>query len=250
MLIVIPVSSSDISTAPDFPLLVQKFGPYPNHKVVFVSRPSEVEHAKILMDQISGLFGGSDLYVLRQECSEDYPQKPNFFWEDTCRHLEFERGNKLPWLWLGLDSTPLRSGWIDAIETEYNLAKMPFLGVFKSHEEGEYLGGTAVYPANIGEFSILCSYASKMPIPFDLLCRWEFTPRAHNSELFQCAAESENPPHDKASSKAVLLTGPNDGSVAEAILDSDEPTTAPAPSPMQVNADTLIPRRKRSRAAV
>lgn len=245
MLIVIPVSGSDISTAPDFPLLVQKFGPYPNHQVVFVSRPSEVDQAKILMDQISSLFGESDLYVLRQECSEDHPQKPNFFWEDTCRYLEIERGNKLPWLWLGLDSTPLRSGWVDAIETEYNLAKMPFLGGFKPHEDGDYLGGTAVYPANIGDFSILCSYASKMPTPFDLLCRWEFTPRAHNSQLFQ-RAESENISHDKESSKAVLLTGPNDGSLAKAILNGD----GPAPAPTQVNADTLIPRRKRSRAVV
>jgi hypothetical protein len=234
MLIVIPVTSSGISNFPEFTNAIKNFGPYPGHQVIFASRESEIDQTKVLMDQISGLFDTSRLYVLKQECTDEAPQGPNFFWEDVCHYLQFELGNTLPWLWLGLDSAPIKDGWANSIETEYNLAKMPFLGAFKRDDDGEYLASTAVYPPNIGEFSILYSYASKIPTPFDVLCRWEFTPRAHKSKLFQAACEEIDASCVVETSKPVVRV-------------ADNLPSAPV-TDVQLDADTLMPRRKRSRS--
>jgi hypothetical protein len=242
MLIVIPVPSSSLPSVSDFSSAIQKFGPYPNHQALFVSRPAETEQVKLLMDQISGLFDKYDLYVLKQEGGLDPSHEPNLFWGEVCHHLQFERGNTLPWFWLGLDSTPLKARWLDSIETEYNLAKMPFLGPFKSDEEGEYLAGTAVYPANIDGLSILYSYASKIPTPFDVLCRWEFTPRAHKSQLLQFAGESD-------SSNVVLLIGRIEEAVAGTVSDGVMSGTDDKPAESQLDAEILMPRKKRTRSA-
>jgi hypothetical protein len=253
MLVVIPVSSADAALTPDFSAVLRHFGPYSGHEALVVVRPSDQSHGEKLWKSLDGLFDKCELHVFSQDGPIGWPKGPNFYWGTTCHHLQFERGNKLPWLWMELDSTPLRKGWLDDIETEYNMAKMPFLGVLETthatdaegnrKEMGRHLVGVAVYPPNIGDYSTLCSYAARMDMAFDVLCQWELVPRSHNSKLFQHGfrtqsyrrnagglfqgEDNNNFPNGirfdaEIRPDAALFHGCDDGSLARAVLKEKE----------------------------
>jgi hypothetical protein len=286
MLVVIPVSSADAALTPDFSAVLRHFGPYSGHEALVVVRPSDRAHGEELLKAIDGLFDKSDFYVLPQDGPIGWPQGPNYYWGMTSHHLQFERENKLPWLWMELDSTPLREGWLDEIETEYNTAKMPFLGVLETthaidsqgnkKEMGQHLVGVAVYPPNIGDYSTLCSYAARMDTAFDVLCQWEFVPRSHNSKLFQHGfrtqsyrrnadglfqgEDNNNFPNGvrfdaEIRPDAALFHGCDDGSLARSIMSekcapiSDTSSEPIEPQEIRIDTDALLPRRKRSKAA-
>lgn len=58
------------------------------------------------------------------------------------------RAQDRPWLFLEPDAVPLRSGWLDAIEAEYNACGRPFMGGVVGSGIGPHLEGVAIYPSN------------------------------------------------------------------------------------------------------
>jgi hypothetical protein len=286
MLVVIPVSSADAALTPDFSAVLRHFGPYSGHEALVVVRPSDQPHGEKLWKSLEGLFDKCELHVFSQDGPIGWPQGPNFYWGTTCHHLQFERGNTLPWLWLELDSTPLRKGWLDEIETEYNMAKMPFLGslevtyALNSKKErvdlGKHLVGVAVYPPNIGDHSTLVSFVPRMNSAFDVVCQWEFVPKAHVSPLFQSGFRTQNYSRNSGGAyqgedhnnfpcgirfdaeirpDAALFHGCDDGSLARVILKekcipfSDKTPESEDTQEIRIDTDALLPRRKRSKAA-
>jgi hypothetical protein len=287
MLVVIPVSSADADLTPDFSAVLRHFGPYSGHEALIVVRPSDKSHGEVLWGSLEGLFDKTDLHVLPQDGPIGWPQGPNYYWGMTCHHLQFERGNKLPWLWLELDSTPLRNGWLDEIETEYNLVKKPFLGVLETThginsagekvDMGQHIVGVAVYPPNISDYSTLWAYAPKMTTAFDVLCQWEFVPKAHNSPLIQHGFRTQNYRINRDGayqgedtnkfpngvrfdrpirSESALFHGCDDGSLARLVLKeklhtfpvqtSEESGQISDKNPeVRIDTDILLPRKKR-----
>ena len=282
MLVIIPVSASDASLITPFSKAVRHFGKNSRHRALVVARPSDSEHADRLVSELGDSFDGITTHIFPQDGPTGWPKGPNFYWASTVHYLQHAVKNQEQWLWLELDSTPLRAGWVDAISTEYNLTNPPFLGVVeKTHavdaegnpvDAGKHLVGVAVYPPSVSAFSNLWPYVSQMPTPFDVVCQWEFVPNTHVTELIQHCFRTKNyaaqangeirgEDHNNfpngvrfdrpLSPSAVLHHGCDDGSLAELILGglppvkSDAPPAAPAAKP-DVNADLLFPTKKRA----
>ena len=113
-----------------------------------------------------------------------------------------------------------------------------------------------------------------MPTAFDVLCQWEFVPKAHNSALMQHGFRTQSYSRNADGAfqgedknkfpngvrfdrpirpDVVLFHGCDDGSLARLILsekDTQISDKTPTPAePVSIDADLLVPRRKRARAA-
>lgn len=280
MLVIIPVSSADASLIPPFTKAVRHFGKNSGHRALVVARPSDSEHADRLVSELGDSFDGITTHIFPQDGPTGWPKGPNFYWSSTVHYLQNSLRNQDPWLWLELDCTPLRAGWLDAISTEYNLSRATFLGVVeKTHavdaegspvDAGKHLVGVAVYPASVSAFSNLWPYVPQMPTPFDVVCQWEFVPNTRQTVLLQHAFRTKNysrredgeirgEDHNNfpngvrfdrpLSLEAVLHHGCDDGSLAELVTagsGATAPTQPTAPTKPDVNADLLFPTKKRA----
>lgn len=88
-----------------------------------------------------------------------------------------------PWLWLEADCVPLKPNWLAALQAEYDRCGKPFCGPV-IHGPG-HLNGTAIYPANTPQ--LLPRTMTHTNNAFDVECREEMGPTAHDSALW-CVA--------------------------------------------------------------
>ena len=202
MLIIIPVSVTDEKLINDFSNCLKLFGPYPQHELLVVSRPSDASYAVTLLNKIKKLFKVADIYAFEGDGTRGWPDGPNFYWNRTILHLKNERKNKLPWLWMELDMTPLRTGWIDILETEYKKSKKYCLGWVQNTttvtSEGkvvtiaQHLVGAAIYPPDIDVCCDIWRHVDKIKTAFDVLCQWQLVPNSHHTTLFQHCFRTQN----------------------------------------------------------
>lgn len=273
MLCVIPVSSHDASLIPSFSKAVRHCGANALHQALVVVRPSDSASGQELVKSLDGLFESIELFVLPSDGPAGWPKGPNFYWASTITHL-MAVGNQQPWLWCELDCTPLKSGWLDALATEYNLvsSSKPFMGVIETThatnaagepvDAGKHLVGVAVYPASISRISQIWPYVINMTTPFDVITQWEVVPKSHDTKLMQHCFRTENYEHTPEgvrgddnngfpngirfnhilSPDAVLHHGCIDGSLSDLITASADRGAA---SKSEVNDDILCPPRRK-----
>jgi hypothetical protein len=192
MLVVIPVSASDNKISPDFCAAVKNFAPY-SHEVLYVARPSDVPSLADASDRLRGCFREERAHLFDVDGPRGWPVGPNFYWQQTILHLA-KTGNQQPWLWLEMDCTPLRQGWLDDLDQEYRECGKPFMGMFgKSSVVGktgktmllsEHLVGVAIYPPQISNYLEIHDHA-EFNVAFDYLYQYEMIPQSHESRLMQ-----------------------------------------------------------------
>lgn len=202
MIVVIPVSASDANLISPFAKAVKHCGKNSGHSAIVVARPSDSTHADRLVAELGDTFDTISTHIFGQDGPSGWPKGPNFYWSSTVHYLQTTLRTQSPWLWCELDCTPLKSGWVDALSTEYNLAKTPFMGVLEETHavdaegnpvsSGKHLVGVAVYPPFISSFSTLWPYVPQMPTPFDVVCQWEFVPHTHETKLLQHAFRTQS----------------------------------------------------------
>ncbi len=194
MIIVIPASSEDAVTEKGLEALI-KFGPYQNHEAVVVAKPSDEANLKVVFDKVQNLFSKVSAYVFSQDGPSIPPLDINFCWFNSAHYLKYVANSAAPWLWFGAQATPLKSGWLDSLESEYNLAKMPFLGALvdtelvsadgATYKEGQHLVRSAVYSQDYLPNSSLAAHSPMFPINYEVFCQNEIVPMAHNTSLIQ-----------------------------------------------------------------
>jgi len=280
MLVTIPVSQHDAHLIPAFSMALRHCGPNPLHEAMVVARPSEKELADSLFANLEGLFDKVEVFLLPQDGPVGWPKGPNHFFFNVAHRLQTSPEPK-PWLWMELDCTPLKAGWVSELATEYNLSKMPFMGVVcKTHAvdpegnpvpAGKHLTGTAVYPPRLGQFSKLYTYTPRMDGPFDVICQYEFLPHVHQTKLIQhcfrtekyarrpdgeiCGEDHNNFPNgirfdEPLSKDAVLHHGCTDGSLADLVVGtSPEKTSAEAEPVVEAAAQPTQPPKRRAKIA-
>ena len=94
-----------------------------------------------------------------------------------------------------MDMVPLKYGWVDAIEKEYNSCGKPFLGnianttTVTSKREviaiGKHLVGAAVYPPNLDSYSDIWRHVPDTNIAWDVLLQNDFHPHSYETKLIQ-----------------------------------------------------------------
>lgn len=260
MKIVIPVSESDQPLIKDFCNVVKHLGPYKNHDLLVVCRPSDSNFALEVLMSLKGLFQSFDFHMFESDGERGWPSGPNFYWYNTIQYLNLSK-NLDPWLWMELDMTPLKFGWADALEKEYKNCGKACMGwtedtttVTKYSRRiiklTKHLVGAAIYPPNLNKFCTTWESVWEIDTAFDVICQWELVPHSFHSDLFQhCfrTKQYEENRHTKiikgkddnnfpdglsfdqpVSEKAVLHHGCVDGSLAKLIV--SKPRTPILPS--------------------
>jgi hypothetical protein len=199
--------------------------------------------------------------------AKGWPLGPNAYFRSTVSHLFSGGLLNQAWYWFELDNTPLKQGWADILQTEYNLSKSLFMGVKhptyytdpdrKLVIKGYHMAGTGIYPPDFTNRCNLWRYEEG--VAFDVWIQWEVLPHLTDTQLIQhnwqtgnyrrekdvIICDSLKDPHPEIiynkplREDAVVLHGCKDGSLAELILaDLDKPALAvKAP---EVSADPVV----------
>lgn len=197
MIIVIPISKNDFSSVLNvfgFVKTLKTFGPYLDHELLVVTRPSDVSYAKAIYDLVFDLFQKHDFHVFDEDGPSGWPQGPNYFWKKTIDYLK-STDNQSPWLWMELDLLPLKPNWPDLLEAEYKKQNKPFLGTIQDTNIvtsdsyrviiAKHLQGTAVYPPDIWNHCSVWEYVDRIDKAFDVITQWEVVPRTADTKLIQ-----------------------------------------------------------------
>lgn len=277
LLVILPVSHADAHMLPTMGLLLKKFGPYKAHRVL-IAYTQDVPPADVqtLRHALEPLFSQAEAAEVRTT-SKGWPLGCNQQFKGVAA-LAAERG--LPWLYMELDVTPMKPGWLDKIATEYEANRKPFMGAvvptrtvarqadgtLVNDTNGQHLVGWAIYPANFVRTSVKLTTVDRAMVwsggriePFDLACRHE-TIQNHASPHFQhnlrtvnyrqegeqivCDNAPDNPPaisHAKpVSPQALLVHGCRDGSLQKLMLGDVKLPEVKAPVVSTPDATTLI----------
>lgn len=199
MLILIPVSSFEFQKPLNvfgFIKSLRYFGPYYDHELLVVSRPSDKQFGRNVFDLIKDLFPNkANFYLFKQgDGSTGWPEGPNSYWKYTIEYLK-EIDNKQPWFWMEMDCIPLKPDWVNILEDAYNKCGKPCFGTIQNTttvtKEGykiniaEHLQGTAVYPPNFHELCTIWEYVDQLPTAFDVVTQWEVIPKTADTKLIQ-----------------------------------------------------------------
>jgi hypothetical protein len=101
--------------------------------------------------------------------NERWPIGPNWIFETTLRHIY--SNYQQPFYFCEPDCIPLKKGWLEKLQSEYNLNGKPFMGAVVSSSgqpnlPSDHLTGCAVYPWNAHEY-LESTYGK--PVAFDML---------------------------------------------------------------------------------
>jgi hypothetical protein len=243
MLIVIPVSLSDLKLLDPMLDAMEHFGGLRNHSILFVPAPSVLGDVSLKATRLRSGCPNVAVEALPREPHGGWPVACNMHFRDTVDMLE-KRQNALPWFWMEPDTTPIRGGWADQLETEYNRNGALFMGVIRDVKEvlfkngipvddGRYMVGVGIYPPNFKSYCGLYQHVGvpgsekNPPVPFDVRQRWEVNPMArpaHHTNLI-----AHHPRTGNYQSQDGILKGedleerpegrkPNGGSVAYGAL--------------------------------
>lgn len=159
-----------------------------------------------------------------------WPIVQNHQFQETATFLYNKRNGK-PWFWWEPDCTPLKEGWLDALEREYNEGGKPFMGhivsgdPFQNGKTIEWMTGCGIYPWNVIELS--SSIMSCINVPWDVAGGSQILGKTHRANhLIQHVWERNGAPFsfrdrrdaDSVLSKtAVVFHRCKDGSLIDAL---------------------------------
>ena len=117
MKLTIPVSRHDRHLIQDLVKSLETFKPGSDHElIIFGSR--EVEQDVLALDkQIKHLFDSSETLII-DDTMLGWPMSCNFYFQQLCRYLANKKDVDA-FMWFELDTTILKSNWLDIISAEY-----------------------------------------------------------------------------------------------------------------------------------
>jgi hypothetical protein len=192
MLLILPISAADSGLAENLIEWILELGGLGRHQALVVGARQARAAAESAARRLD-----APVFIPDTECEIGWPASSNHLWFQTVLRLKNTRSRK-PFYWFEADNTPLRRGWLDDVETEYNTAAKPFLGAVQAtrlvdratgefvRTDGEHVIGTCVYPGDFPNRSILWRYVrwdDKNVEPWDVYLRHEMRPQTQVSEL-------------------------------------------------------------------
>jgi hypothetical protein len=146
MIVVVPFCRKDIEAARRLlEWIAELDGCHKNHPCALIgAKPLTDEEIAPVIAAAKSAFSSVTMIRQRTENESGWPRACNAMFR--CA-LEYTPTQRLPWLWLEPDATPLRPGWLNKLEVEYAKSKKPFMGAFYPLPVG-HLNGVAIYPAN------------------------------------------------------------------------------------------------------
>lgn len=153
MLCVIPVALTEIARARALLSWIDDLDPsLPNHRYLIVaSSQVPIEDAKELNAMAARLFADGTVIKQRETIESGWPMSANAMFRLAAKWI-FDKNLAPFFLWLESDAIPMRSGWLDALESEYRRAGKPFCGTIYPHPV-KHFNGVMIYPRNIRPYN-------------------------------------------------------------------------------------------------
>jgi len=150
--IVLPVCDVDLHQVESLAWRMKQLEDYDNIAVVATWAANwDVDHLLKMIEP--------QWYHAIQDSNEmGWPEASNHLFYRTALFLR-EQGNTDPWFFMEGDCLPLKKGWRQALETEYEKAGKPYMGVVtdtvymdtatkRRWTEGKHMVGAGIYPAD------------------------------------------------------------------------------------------------------
>lgn len=180
MLLIVPVSEADEQMINPVSELIVKLEGCPNHDLLVVGSTDCASLVNKLHGKLKNEFHNTSTHIF-QCLAKGWPLGPNAYFRNTVSHLYTDMAINQPWYWFELDNTPLKKGWLDALQKEYTAAHAVFMGAKHSTyytdaskkliERGAHMAGTGIYPVN---FTKLCDlWRFEEGQAFDVWIQWE-----------------------------------------------------------------------------
>jgi len=202
MLLVMPVCSVDLALARELSGWIRDLGPERRHNALLMwSAEVPQEDRDYILENFRNTFGKvNQMQPYFPDYVQGWPDAPNLTFEFTVHyccveHPRYAEGR--PWFFFEADQTPLRAGWLDALEEEYFRAGKSCLGVLEQSwmvrpgepkvPAGKHLVGTAIYPGNFN--MITGKYRGIRGMAFDVALQDEVVGgghAAHTNLMLHC----------------------------------------------------------------
>jgi hypothetical protein len=249
MLLVIPVTVADQHLAKPLLSLMVKLGGVRPHKILFEFSQTVPGEMRKEIEELGAQCGQTFSRELKTTDERGWPRSANSIFSETALHVFEDRSyGEASWYFFELDNTPMCRDWVQKLQDEYNLAKMPCMGVINRtmrgsgelrKQAGSHLVGTAIYPVDFWTRVKLCRHINSLPDPWDVALQWEVAPISHPTDLIQhswgthkyakkgarieCKPVTDRPGNDEyanpVSPRAVVVHGCKDGSLAKIVED-------------------------------
>lgn len=254
MNLVIPTSRNDVALLGPLAEVFNHLGSCKGHTLIVCPADGAEQEANDFKQSVGHLF---DRAVVRPTPINisGWPIAPNRHFREVCA-LMMSEYNNAPFWFFEPDCTPLRPGWLSAIDEAYKLGRQPFAGAIvptrvtdgkgNHSTDGEHMVGCGIYPPDFYKRSqLMLALDRKMPFsplplePFDVRVRFEVVPYAlklttlqHNwrtlnyrekGGVIDCDHDTRNPAHTSHAKPvdpdALVVHGCRDSSLAKLVLD-------------------------------
>lgn len=205
MIVILPFHRGDYVQASELLSWCRDLGGCPNHDALLLADaavPWHVGHNLLRLAQI--VFRKASLIATDRSYDEKWPAASNNMWLFAARRV------KEPWLWLEPDATPLKPGWLDALDKAYQTCNRPFMGaVVTATLRGatfRYFNGVGIYPANAVD--IIAPTMRDPGVAWDVAAADVIRTQAMSTSLIHCWwGEPDLPPSfDRVSTKPHVKT--------------------------------------------
>jgi hypothetical protein len=278
MKIALPISDSDKHLLEPLLDLLCHFGKLANHSFTLAPAFSQREAAQVAADRLRQVCDNVDVLDLEFEGDGSWPQSPNKHWALTMQAIH-AKGNKEPVFWMELDCTPIDSNWADALDNEWRRGRKAHCGlvlpkpsvgpnkVLFYEADDLFLMGCSIYNPRMLDnpmlrpmFQNLLTGAHGEAWDFylrghlrkdgwhhtDLICdRWNTENYRYEGPKLVCDARKTDVTHQDYKnadcSKAVLIHGCKDSSLARLILSGEKPSELPMAEHAPIHIQTGKP---------
>lgn len=183
MIVVLPTHPGDWQLARSLLEWCQHLGGCRRHTLLILPSESLSPHPVSELKAIGGKVFNSVRVLpgVKPLMNEKWPRGANAMFKAAIQHTAMM---KRPWLWLEPDCVPMKSGWMDQLESEYQKCGKEFMGHFvrtNSPRLPEFvLTGIAIYPPDC---TPLLKHITRMDVAFDISITNQVIRKAHDSAL-------------------------------------------------------------------
>lgn len=214
MFTVIPVSLADKHLLPTLHKALSSFPPGRGHDLLVVGSPNARTQLQEAVTLFSPFFRRTATHILHCDNAYGWPRACNHYFQLTCYHIGNYVEAHQGWLWLELDSTPLKIGWLDEIEAAYYSERKKseqehrpmrrYMGVrertLKSYggelmersQAGDHMASVGVYPGDIASSVKVLSSMGSQDVHFPVHMRWYSNKSLNETSLIQNNRETSN----------------------------------------------------------
>ncbi len=187
LIVVIPLSTSEIGLTASLLAHLAKHPPIHHHAVLFVADHGlDATAYQPILDAARPTFPAGGSLIHTSISVPNYPQAHNLRFETALRHIG--TSIKAPFLFLSPRCVPTRAGWLIELETEYgaHAKTKPILGQLLTPETHgtahPLIASTAIYPYDLPK-RVTQLLIAQRSIDFEKSCASMFVPLAHPTQL-------------------------------------------------------------------